>query len=191
MPVLELPLLLDGSAAWRIPLGGSQLQRVPAVEIEHRLHETLPEARLAKDERAVVILKRAGDNFGRGGRVLVRENDEGSGRQGRIATRHVRLCLAVPCADRRDLLTVLEEQIADREALIEDTAGIAAEVEHNPADVLLLQSAHGILNFLRGGLVEAIERDVADPIAVRPERDRVAHRGHMNDRAREMNLDGI
>ena len=47
-----------------------------AVEIEQRLDESLAERRVADDDRAVMVLQRTSDDLRRGGRVLVRQNDE-------------------------------------------------------------------------------------------------------------------
>ena len=72
MPVLELSLLLNGAAARRVPLRGRELERITAVEVEHRLDQALSKARLTENERAIVILKRPSDDLRRRGSVFIR-----------------------------------------------------------------------------------------------------------------------
>src|SRR5206468_8192298 len=104
--------------------------------------------------------------------------------------RDVRLRITVACANRRDLLAILQKEIADGKALVEDAARIAAEVEHDAADVLLLERSHRVLHFLGCRLVESVERDVADFLAIRAEGDLVPNRGYVDHCAREMHFDG-
>ena len=109
MPILELSLLLNGAAARRVPLRCRELECITAVEVEHRLDQALSKARLTENERAIVILKRPSDDLRRRGSVFIREHDERRcGKRGN-AVRDVRLRLAIPCADRGDLLAVLQE----------------------------------------------------------------------------------
>jgi hypothetical protein len=51
--------------ARRVPLAGGELDGVAAVEPVDGLHEALAERGRADDDRAVMVLQRAGDDLGR------------------------------------------------------------------------------------------------------------------------------
>ena len=65
-------------------------------------------------------------------------------------------------ANAHDLLAVLQEQAAHRERLIDDAAAIVAHVEHDALGALLLELLDRGGDFVRGVLVERLQRDVAD-----------------------------
>src|SRR5205085_12088735 len=72
LAVHELALALNRPAAGGIPLCRRELERIAAVEVEDRLHESLAEGRLADDDGAIVILQRPGDDLARRRRAFVR-----------------------------------------------------------------------------------------------------------------------
>ena len=135
-----------------------------------------------------MILKRAGHDLARRCAVAVGENDERwlhgevfVRRAGdfvrRIATAHV-----------HDRLSLLEEQRADGERLLDDATAVVAQVDHESLGALRHELRGSRFDFLRGVLVECLERDVADVIA--DERG-VGNGGHVNDGALERQLDRL
>src|SRR5262249_4579775 len=149
------------------------LERPAAVEVEQRLHETLAERGVANDDGSIMVLQRARDDLRSGRRVLIRQNDERNIRSRRLFTRVVHLRLGVSSADARDLLALLEEEIADRERLIEEATGVVPEIEDDPSSTHILQTSNAFGEFGGGVLVELIERDVAH---LTVEGDLVRHR---------------
>ena len=158
-------------------LPGRELERVAAVEVVDALDETLAEARLPDDERAVVILKRAGDDLGRRRGALVGQHDHRNRRSDRRRLGGVILLRTLASLHRGDLLPLLQEHVGDLEALRENAARIAAQVDDDSARALRLELLDGGGDVLRGVLIELLQRDVADLVA---ERERVRNRRDVN-----------
>ena len=72
----QLALAMNRASARRVPLAGRDLELVAALERIHRLHESLAERRRSDDERAVVVLQRAGDDLRGRRRAAVEQHDE-------------------------------------------------------------------------------------------------------------------
>ena len=168
LTVHELARTLNRAAARREPLARRDLERVAAVELVDALHESLAEARLSDDERAIVILQRAGDDLGRRRGALVRQDDDRNGRRDR---RRLGACNSPTRPSRPftdgDLLSLLQEHVRDLEALVEDAARIAAHVEDDAARALRLELLDGGRDVVGRVLVELLERDVPDLVAER------------------------
>ena len=118
------------------PLGvyhfaGGHLERVAAIQREERLHEPLAERRRAHDERAIVILERAGDDLRCAGAAAVHENDERYVGNERVLAGGVDLRRGIAAADTHQLLALAQEHVADTERLIENAARVIAQVEHD------------------------------------------------------------
>ena len=111
----KLALLLDGAAVWSVPLRRRHLESVTTFEREHGLHETLSKGCRADNEGAVVILESAGNDLRCRSAPSIREQDERKSRGDWIISGDESLVLTVTRADARDLLTLLQEEIADAE----------------------------------------------------------------------------
>ena len=91
--------------------------------------EPLPKLLLAHDERAAVVLQRAGDDLGRRGAAGVDQDDD------RQAVRHVARLgveafdVVLVAAALGDDLAALEEGVADLDRLVEQAAGVGAQVD--------------------------------------------------------------
>src|SRR5689334_17425844 len=68
-------ITLDQSTRRREVFRDRQQQRRVVVQLEWKLYETFAEGRFADDQRAIVILKRAGDDLGRRSSVAVDQHD--------------------------------------------------------------------------------------------------------------------
>ena len=136
-----------------------------------------------------MVLQRARDDFRGTRRTAVHDRDN------RQARPLLRLRIGVlmrgaggTTAGLDDRLARIEEQIRHGHALIEQTAGILAEIENQRLHALLEQRVHRLRNFTGRALADRIERDVADVI-VQHHRD--LDRPDVNRGARELELDRI
>ena len=121
---------LHAAARRREVAGGRQLERGRVAQGQHRLHRSLAEAALAHHQRAMLVLQRAGDDFGRRCRTCVDQHDH---RQAlRVVARLGVIAFDIallPAALRHDL-AALQEGVADRHGLVQQAAGIGAQVQH-------------------------------------------------------------
>ena len=132
-----------------------------AVDAIHGLHERLSERRFAHDIRAIVILQRTCDNL-RGARAApVRDHHDRHGGELAVLSRAV-ILVRVGNAPARvhDHPALGEELVGDFDGLIEGTAGIAANVEQEPAHAFARQIVQGALEVAVGVLAEILQLDV-------------------------------
>src|SRR3954469_680660 len=106
----QLALAMNRASTRCVPLARGHLQVVAAVEREDRLDESFAEAGRANDERAIVVLERAGDDLRRRCRRSVDEDDEWNLRADVGAVRACNLGRRVASANAHDLLPFVEEQ---------------------------------------------------------------------------------
>ena len=78
-----------------------------------------------------MILESPGDDLGSRRTSSVGQQDQRDCRSNRVVAGDEGLVLPVAGADARDLLPFLEEQIAHAQRLIEDAAGVSAQVYHD------------------------------------------------------------
>ena len=76
-----------------------------------------------------MILQSAGNDFGGRGASAIGEQNERNRRRDGIIGGDEGLILSAAGANARDLLSLLEEEIAHAQRLIEDAAGISAKVD--------------------------------------------------------------
>src|SRR4051812_17943001 len=114
----QLALAVNRPTARREPLAGRELEVVAAVERVHRLHETLAERVAAENERAIVILERAGDDLGSRRRAAVDEHGQRDLFVEMLAVRAGHLRGLIARTDADDLLTGLQEEAGRLERLI-------------------------------------------------------------------------
>ena len=98
--------------------------------LEDELHAPLAERRLADDDGAVVVLHRAGDDLARAGRRAVHEHRDRVVGLGPLAVRDLLLAPLARVAHRGDDRPLGDELVGDPRRLIEQPAGVAAQIEH-------------------------------------------------------------
>src|SRR3990172_7383113 len=95
----------------------------------------------------------------------------------------MRLGRAPAAAHGDDLLSLAEEDVAHGDRLLEESAGVRAEVEHDALRTLGHQALEGEGHLIGRGLVEAEHGDVGRLVL---EHDRVRHRGNADHAAGEV-----
>ena len=100
---------LDEAAGRRVVVIGGEREAGVFAEVVDGLHQALAEGGFAHDQRAVVILQRAGDDFGRRSGVAIDQHDDGEGLAVVAVRRHVVL-VGVGAAALRDDGLALGEQ---------------------------------------------------------------------------------
>ncbi len=165
---------LDGDVAGREVLGDGELEGgLLGRDLgEDELHAALAESLLAHDQRAVVVLERAGDDLARARAAAVHEHDErvhglGAGGLGAL------LLTPLGEADGGDDGAVEEELVGDARGLLEQAARVAAEIEHEPADGAAgLELLERGVQLGRARLLERLEPHVADAVVQAARLDR-------------------
>ena len=162
--------LLDAAAAEVASVGGEVLADgdVEGATVGERLlllEDALAEGVGADDGRAVVVLKRGGDDLrGRGG-VGVDEHDEGDRGGDRVAGGGKRgRRLRAPAG--RDDRALGNEDARDQPRLLDEAAAVGAQVEHDPARAGAQLALDGFAHFAVGARAERRERDHAELDAV-------------------------
>src|SRR5260221_8463467 len=125
-----LVVALNKVAAGRVITRGGESQAGIFGERLPGLHEAFAEGGFADDEAAVVVLNGARNDFRGGGGVVVDQDDDGHV-QALIAAHGEEAALwRAAAVIRNDKLTFFKEHVADGNGFIEQTAGIAAEIEN-------------------------------------------------------------
>ncbi len=135
-----------------------------------------------------MILQRPRDDLRSRCRIPIHEYDHRQIGDSEPLLRHEALLLSVARPHSRDLLSFFQEQIADRERLVEDPARIVAEVENEGLSPLLPQLFDRLGQFLGCGLVERLQWYVSDAAV---EQKCVRHRRHVNEGAGKAVLDRL
>ncbi len=151
---------LDEAARGRVVVIGGQRQAGILAQVVDGLHQALAEGGFADDQRAVVILQRAGDDLSRRSGAAVDQHDDGEGLAVVAVGRGVVLVGIGAAALRDDGLALGQQVVADVDCLAQQAAGIAAQIEHQSLQVG--EAVDGVVHFLGGGLLELGEVDVAD-----------------------------
>src|SRR5918993_1454043 len=95
----------------------------------HRLDRALAEAAFAQNERAMVVLQGSSDDLRRGGAAGVDQDDDRKA-MGHVArSRIIALDVVLRPAALRDDLAALEEGVTDVDGLVEQAAGVGAQVD--------------------------------------------------------------
>ena len=105
------------------------------------LHQALAERGLAQDQAAVVILQRAGDDLGRRSREVVDQHHDGIIAPAVAVARLIDFFRRRTAAVRNDHLALLQEFVGHGDALVQQAAGISAQIEHQTFDIVLAQPA--------------------------------------------------
>ena len=135
-----------------------------------------------------MVLQRAGHDLAGAGALAVREHDEGVVLLGAHAYRHLRLPQLVAIADGRHDGPALHEAVGDLYGLIEQAAGVVAEVEDQAVErtPLAPKVVEGDLDLIVRRVLEVADADEAD--AVREEL--VVHASDLDVGARQRELPG-
>src|SRR6267154_3215599 len=157
----KLALLLDGAAVRGVPFGRRHLEGVTAFQREYRLHETLSEGSCADNQSTVVILESTGDDLRSRSASSIREKDEWNRRCDRVIGGVESLVLTIAGADAGDLESLLEEEIADAQRLIQDPTGIPAQIDDDSLCPGARQLGDCALELVSRALVELEKRDIA------------------------------
>ena len=129
-------------------------------DLKDGLDEALAEGGFADDESAVVILQGAGDDLSRGCRVAIDQDDDGELWSLLAASGAIDLIGEGATALGDDDLAFLKELVGHIDCFVQETAGVAAEVEDEAVDVAEL--VERVADFVAGGFDEAGDVDVAD-----------------------------
>ena len=156
---------LNRDVAGREVLRHGELQRRVVLELVQDLHRALAEALLADDQRAIVILERAGHDFARGRAHAIDQQDDGVARLGPAPLGVLFGALARVLRGRRHDGAVVEEGVGNLHRLIEKAARVAAEVEDEPHHALLVQVGQGLAEVALRVALEVLDFDVADVVA--------------------------
>ena len=155
------------------------LSALPSVSGKRLCALPFPYDRRPDDHCAIVILQRAGDDLRRARAAAVHEHDERELRP-RLGQPIDEVAIAVlrAAAHAHDLLSRIEKEIRDADALVEQTARIAAQIEHQRPHAARAQRIDGA----RGAPIAEFslkigERDVADAV---PEHERMLHGVHVD-----------
>ena len=138
---------------------GGQRQAGVLAQVIDRLHQAFAKGGLADDEGAVVVLQGAADNLRGRSRSAVDHHHDGKA----LAAVAVRRCIipvwkgAPALAD--DALPLGEQMVADLDRLVEQSAGIAPQVEDQPLQVA--KAVDGLAHFGGRRLLELRQMDVA------------------------------
>jgi hypothetical protein len=132
--------LLDRAARRREVARRGQLQGAvgPAAQRDHGLHRALAEAGHADQLGAMAVLQGAGDDLGRRGRAGLISTTMGRPFSRSPGLGVVALDVARIAAALADHLAAVEEQVRDAHGLVEQAAGIVAQVEDQPLHVGVL-----------------------------------------------------
>src|SRR2546423_9418529 len=151
--------VLDVLAVGRVVPRDGEDERGAVVERVDRLYDALAERPLADEQRAAALAQRRSDDLGGARRVPVDEHDHGQGR--RLARARAELLVHEVRAGKRDDGTAVEEERRDRDRLAEQTAWVAAQVEHEAGRALPVEAPELACDELRSTRAEAREAHVA------------------------------
>src|SRR5208283_2480313 len=126
------------------------------------LDEALAELGFANNQAAVMVLHRAGNDFGGGGGVIVHKNYERHGHALIAADGDEAALRGIASVIRDDELALVEEHVADSDGFIEEAARIAAHIQNNAIERIRAKLLQSVGDFAVGSLVELRELDVAD-----------------------------
>ena len=181
---------LDRAARRRVVARRGQPQRaIVLAERDDRLHRALAERTGADQRRALVVLQRAGNDLRSRRRAAVDEHHHGLALGNVDRPRIVTLRFIRVPSTRRNDLAALEEGVGDGHRLVEQAAGIVAQIENVALELVarhfLLELLHRGLQAIVGLLVELRDPDIADVVAFLAR----ANRLDLDDRARELDLE--
>src|SRR5580658_7319187 len=151
---------LNQASAGRVVARRGQRQSSVFGQWIYGLHQSLAEGDFAHDQAAVMILNCAGNNFGGGSCRAVDQHYDGIIFSAIAVLRDVALLGRCAAMVRNDKLTPLQEFVSHADALTEQTAGIAAQVEDQALQIAELIERVG--DFVFRGFVESADVHVSE-----------------------------
>src|SRR5438552_3914103 len=147
--------------------GGEPQRAVAAAERDDGLHRTLAERAGAHQRGPLVILQRAGDDFGGRGRAAIDQHDDrlALGKVARMGGAALGF-LSVAAAGRNDL-AALQEGVGDGDRFLQQAAGIVSEIDDVALQLvaeLVREGADLALQAFGGLLVEGGDADIGDVV---------------------------
>src|SRR5207248_1362180 len=128
------------------------------------LDQALAERVLTQNPSAVVILDSAGDDLsGRGGEA-VDQHDDGVVMTAVALAGGVGLLGRGASAMGDYYLPLAQEAVGDGDALIQQAAGVVAQIENQALDIVLTQHLQVLFDLRAGGLVELLDLHVGDAL---------------------------
>ena len=123
-------------ARGRVIARGGQAHRAVAAQRHDGLDRSLAKALGADDDGAAVILQRTRHDFRGGGRAAVDQNDQRF-TLGQVAGLGVvTVTISRIAAPGRDDFAFVEEGIGHHDRLVQQAAGVVAQIEHHAVDVV-------------------------------------------------------
>ena len=158
----SVPRPLNEPAARRVVVRRRQREAGAAADAIHRLHECFAERGLADEHPAIVILQCARHDFRCAGAVAVGNHDNRQVDELAVFGRPIILVRVRDAAARvDDHLALRQELVGHLDRLVERTAGVAADVEHETTHPLGRQIPKRPLEIAVGVLAEILQLDVA------------------------------
>src|SRR5207302_10931410 len=114
----------------RVEARDGELHAAAVLQLDDRLHAALAERRGADDDRAAVVLERAGDDLAGAGGAAVDEDHDRIVRLGVLGVGALDLGVAAAAALGGDDDAVEEEPVGDLHRLLEEAAGVVAQIEN-------------------------------------------------------------
>jgi len=144
---------------------------------EHRLHQRLAKRRLTHHKRAVVILHRARHNLRGTGAAAIDEHHQRRGRVALLERQIVLIRILHAAPGIHDHLPALQEPVGHGDRLVERSAGIVAQVQHQSLQPFSTQLGQRSAQLAIGGLRKILQADVP---RARRNHERRAHRGDVD-----------
>ena len=165
---------LDRDVARREVLRDGELERPAVVVVAIQdLDRALAERALADDQRAVVVLERAGDDLAGRGAAAVLQHDHRVVRLGAFGARQLALGLLRIVRRRGHDRAARQEDVGDAHRLLQQAARVVAQVEHDALQVLLVQLGQRRLDVVAGVALEIRHAHVADAVGEHARLDRL------------------
>ena len=112
-----------------------------------------------------MILKRAGDDLRRARTASVDQNHQGKSREGfPLLGAQDGVSGSRAAARLRNREVLVEEEIGQRDTLIQQPPGVSAQVQDHPGGPVLDQLVDGALEFVAGAFAEPPQGNVSDPV---------------------------
>ena len=150
------------------------------------LYESFAERAASDDRTPVVVLQRSGQNFAGGGAEFVDQHRQGQLLDRAVSVAHFVRAVVAPVFGIDDQLVGRQEFVGDADCLVEETAGIAPQVEDQSLHTLCLEVVQGGDELVVRGDGELGEFDVADAVGQHEGRFEAFDR---NGAARHFDLD--
>ena len=149
-------IALDQAAARRVILRGGQRQAGVFHQRINGLHQAFAECVVAQNPGAVVILQGAGNDLGGAGGIAVHHHHDRIIAAVIAVARRIDMLGRSAAFVRNDHVALGQQMIGHRNGFGQQTAGIAAQIEHQALQIVLIQLLQRVFEFAAGGFVELL-----------------------------------